>query len=153
MITHAARRGVLTIVAAAMALATLALVFGRSESRTTRVSTSGTSEGTAERPSATIDIPTHHVVPRVVAVGTASLGNGARVSLTDETPPWESTPETIGPVPPHHVSAWKVRVPRPGADGPLPTPPHEPPDPATYRPPMDNPGGVNGDRPERGASP
>lgn len=82
-----------------------------------------------------------------------SLGGGLRapnapVELTDATPPWQTTPENSPPLPAGYVPAWVVKPPAPDPNGALPEP-VEPPDPLTTPPPMDNPGGVNGDRPER----
>lgn len=55
-----------------------------------------------------------------------------------------------GPLPPHHVPASAIRrPPTPSMPVPVPRPPAEP---SRHRPPLHNPGGVNGDRPER-ASP
>jgi hypothetical protein len=68
-------------------------------------------------------------------------------------PPWEATPENTPPesIPPGHIPAWEVHPPRPDPNQPAPPVPVPPPDPATHQPPMDNPGGVDGDRPPRPA--
>jgi len=63
--------------------------------------------------------------------------------------PWEATPETSPEVPEHHLPAWEVNPPPPDLNRPPPPPPRDTRDPATYRPPKHNPGGVNGDRPPR----
>jgi hypothetical protein len=69
----------------------------------------------------------------------------------DETPPWQATPQNTTTLPPGTVPAWQVNPPPPDPSAPIPPPPREPPNPAQHRPAMDNPGGVNGDRPERPA--
>ena len=69
--------------------------------------------------------------------------------LNLEKPPWEATPENTPAPPPGHVAAWTVSPPPPNPFAPPPPPPIVPPDPATTRPPMNNPGGVDGDRPPR----
>jgi hypothetical protein len=90
------------------------------------------------------------ITPSAAApVELARIGNGERVALTREVPPWASKQEGTAPPPPHHVPAWQLRPPPPSAGDPTPSPPAEPPNPATHRPPDDNPGGVNGDRPAR----
>jgi hypothetical protein len=80
---------------------------------------------------------------------------GPRVppGLADETPPWQATPENTGALPAGTVPAWQVHPPRPDPSAPLPPAPVEPPNPAEHRPPIHNPGGVNGDRPERTVEP
>jgi hypothetical protein len=65
------------------------------------------------------------------------------------TAPWEATPESSPPLPDRHIPAWQVRPPPPDPNAAARPEPTSPPDPATTRPPMDNPGGVNGDRPPR----
>lgn len=64
--------------------------------------------------------------------------------------PWEVTRDNAPPPPRGHTPAYQVRPPPPDAarasSAPVPVPR---PDPASTRPPMDNPGGVNGDRPPR----
>lgn len=64
--------------------------------------------------------------------------------------PWQVSRENTPPPPEGYVPAWKVRPPRPEqlSQVPLP-PPREPPEPSLHRPPVENPGGVNGDRPAR----
>jgi hypothetical protein len=47
------------------------------------------------------------------------------------------------------IPAWKVNLPPSDPNTPQPPLPAEPPDPRTTRLPMHNPGGINGDRPER----
>lgn len=76
---------------------------------------------------------------------------GAPEDRRDETPPWQATPQNTTALPPGTVPAWQVNPPPPDPSAPLPPPAHEPPNPATHRPSMDNPGGINGDRPERTA--
>lgn len=78
-----------------------------------------------------------------------SRTSGAAPGVPSETPPWQATPENTTTLPPGTVPAWRVNPPPPDPNAPLPPPPKEPPNPALNRPPMDNPGGVNGDRPER----
>ncbi|HEY3353531.1 MAG TPA: hypothetical protein VGQ83_09800 [Polyangia bacterium] len=85
--------------------------------------------------------------PRPPAAGPALTG-AAAVTPEKQIPPWEATPANTPPPPPGHIPAWVVKPPRPEPSAP-PAPPVEPPDPATHRPPMHNPGGVNGDRPPR----
>jgi hypothetical protein len=77
-------------------------------------------------------------------VGKAPVATAERPMV----PPWEATPQNTPPVPPGHIPAWQVKPPRPDPTPP-PPPPVPPPDPATHRPPMHNPGGVDGDRPPR----
>lgn len=50
---------------------------------------------------------------------------------------------------PGTVPVSQLDPPRPDPAMPMPVLPAPPPNPALHRPPMDNPGGVNGDRPER----
>jgi len=66
-----------------------------------------------------------------------------------ETPPWQTPRDSKEPLPPGSVPVWRVDPPPPDRAAPMPAAPVEPPNPATHRPAMDNPGGVNGDRPER----
>jgi len=61
--------------------------------------------------------------------------------------PWQATPENTPQVDDHHIPAWKVPTPGPVAWTPPPV--IEPPNPVETRPPSQNPGGVNGDRPPR----
>lgn len=79
----------------------------------------------------------------------SAAGPGVPGQPTKETPPWQATPQNTTTLPPGTVPAWQVDPPPPDPSLPLPPPPREPPNPALQRPPMDNPGGVNGDRPER----
>jgi hypothetical protein len=72
-----------------------------------------------------------------------------RAQGTTETPPWQATPSNTANLPPGTVPASQVNPPPPDPSTPLPPPPREPPNPAVDRPALDNPGGVNGDRPER----
>jgi hypothetical protein len=76
---------------------------------------------------------------------------GPRVSpgLADETPPWRARPESTSALPAGTVPAWRVNPPPPDPSPPLPPAPIEPPNPAKHRPPLHNPGGVDGDRPAR----
>ena len=80
--------------------------------------------------------------------GAASLSASARLApLNKETPPWKSTPENTPSAGPGFIPAWKIQPPQPTAhEWPAPV---QPPNPATNSPPMYNPGGVNGARPER----
>jgi|CXWL01.1.fsa_nt_gi hypothetical protein len=68
---------------------------------------------------------------------------------TSESQPWEATPENSSPIPAGQIPAWQVNSPPPGVNGAVlpvvPAPPAGP----TVRPPMHNPGGVDGDRPPR----
>jgi len=82
--------------------------------------------------------------PIVGAVG-APAPNVAPIEK--ETPPWESTPENTPNKGPGFVPAWQVQ-PAPPISHEW-SRPQEPPNPITHRPPMTNPGGVNGARPER----
>jgi hypothetical protein len=50
------------------------------------------------------------------------------------------------PAPEWQIPAWVVKPPAPDPRTPLPPAPVEPPSPIAHRPPMHNPGGVNGDR-------
>jgi hypothetical protein len=79
----------------------------------------------------------------------ASPPASAGAELARETPPWQTPPATKEPLPAGTVPVWRVDPPRPDPSAPMPAAVVEPPNPATHRPPMDNPGGVNGDRPER----
>jgi hypothetical protein len=88
------------------------------------------------------------------SAGAASSGAAAATPALpgqpgSETPPWQANPQNTTTLPPGTVPAWQVNPPPPDPSLPLPPPPREPPNPAVHRPPMDNPGGVNGDRPER----
>jgi hypothetical protein len=85
--------------------------------------------------------------PRAAPVGGAGRA-AAAPAPTKELQAWEVTPANSPPVPPGHVPAWQVKPPPP-EPVPAPAAPVEPPDPATYRPPLHNPGGVDGDRPPR----
>jgi outer membrane biosynthesis protein TonB len=101
--------------------------------------------------------PTGETAPAVTAARTAprlyaptAPLAAARADAAPEPPtipPWESTPQNTPTVPPGHIPAWQVKSPRPEVTPP-PTP-VPPPDPASHRPPMHNPGGVDGDRPPR----
>lgn len=67
-----------------------------------------------------------------------------------EVPPWQaSAAPRAGELLPGTVPVSAVNPPPPDPDAPMPPPPVEPPNPALHRPPMDNPGGVDGDRPPR----
>jgi hypothetical protein len=66
-----------------------------------------------------------------------------------DTPSWESTPSNTGKPDRGFVPAWKVNPPRPDPSAPTPPTPFAPPDPQQNRPAMQNPGGINGVRPER----
>jgi hypothetical protein len=70
-------------------------------------------------------------------------------SLADETPPWKATPNNTPALPEGTVPTWEVDPPPPDPSAPLPPDPVDPPNPAEHRPPLHNPGGVNGDRPPR----
>lgn len=83
------------------------------------------------------------------AAARASTAGPAVPGQTTEMPPWQATPQNANALPPGTVPAWQVDPPPPDPAQPLPPPPREPPNPALHRPAMDNPGGVNGDRPER----
>lgn len=110
-------------------------------SRTPPAPTRGKTE-----PSALVTI--RHAPPTVTPAPGTLDGMGI-TPLPAETPPWEVTKDSSGPLPPGQVPAWIVRPPPPDPSAPAPPAPIEPPDPATHTPPMDNPGGVNGARPER----
>ncbi len=90
---------------------------------------------------------------RTLATGSAARsphpGSGAPVH-DSEIAPWHATPENASAALPGTVPAWRVNPPRPDPSIRMPLPPDEPPNPAQHRPPLHNPGGVNGDRPERG---
>jgi hypothetical protein len=83
------------------------------------------------------------------STGAASSAPAMPGQAGTETPPWQASPQNTTALPPGTVPAWQVNAPPPDPAQPLPPPPREPPNPAVHRPPMDNPGGVNGDRPER----
>ncbi len=87
--------------------------------------------------------------PATTTSAPASKGAAAVTNVANETPPWQATPESTPTLPPGTVPAWKVSPPPPDPSLSPPSPPREPPNPALHRPSMDNPGGVNGDRPER----
>jgi hypothetical protein len=70
----------------------------------------------------------------------------ARVQIPKETPPWKSAPSDTPP-PAGFVPAWKIKPPPPRPY--VPPRPIVPLNPIAHRPPMKNPGGVNGARPER----
>ena len=80
--------------------------------------------------------------------GQPSDGRTARAVPTPPTRmPWEATPGNTPVVDDHHIPAWKVPTPRPVAwTHPAVS---QPANPITRSPPMNNPGGVNGDRPPR----
>ena len=65
-----------------------------------------------------------------------------------ETTPWQAaaSPETILP---GTVPVSQIDPPRADPAMPMQALPAPPPNPALHRPPMDNPGGVDGDRPAR----
>lgn len=94
--------------------------------------------------------------PRV-AIRTPVTGSAARAlhpgsgapMLESETPPWQATPDNTSAALPGTVPTRRVDPPRPDPSIRMPLPPVEPPNPAQHRPPLHNPGGVNGDRPER----
>ncbi|HEX5058878.1 MAG TPA: hypothetical protein VFV99_05930 [Kofleriaceae bacterium] len=91
--------------------------------------------------------PSNAAVPTTPSRATATPGTTPAVP--DETPPWKTTPQTTGTLPPGTVPAWQVNPPPPDPSTPPPPAPREPANPALHRPAMDNPGGVNGARPER----
>jgi hypothetical protein len=84
------------------------------------------------------------------ATSTAPVhANVAPVAVPGRVAPWEATRENTPPVPAGQVPAWQVRPAAPDPTMHMPAAPVAPPDPQTTTPPMDNPGGVNGDRPPR----
>lgn len=84
----------------------------------------------------------------VFARGPQPSAAGSMRPLAKEQQPWEAK-RGEAPVPPHHVPAWAVNPPRPDRNEAPPPPSKEPSGAPDYRPPMHNPGGVNGDRPAR----
>ena len=72
----------------------------------------------------------------------------APVPIEKQVPPWAATPKTVPAPGRGYLAAWKAHPPRPAPETfpilPRPTPPD-----LSVRPPLDNPGGVNGDRPAR----
>jgi hypothetical protein len=84
--------------------------------------------------------------------GTRAAARASRAELPSATEPapWHAAAdEPVSELPPGTVPVSRIDPPRPDLAMPLPQRPVEPPNPALHRPPMDNPGGVNGDRPER----
>jgi hypothetical protein len=77
------------------------------------------------------------------------VSRAAGSELADETPPWKATPNNTPALPEGTVPPWEVDPPPPDPSAPLPPDPVDPPNPAEHRPPLHNPGGVNGDRPPR----
>jgi hypothetical protein len=77
------------------------------------------------------DEPEGAPTPRLQA--TRPTLDGDRTSVVFEAAPWDETPLTQPTVPEHHLAAWKVKPPRPD----------------DHPPEVENPGGVNGDRPAR----
>lgn len=78
-----------------------------------------------------------------------SIEAGRFPVVPDRMPPWEARPDNSPPVAKGYIPAWKIDSPR-GDPNARPAPlPVAPPNPAEHRPPMENPGGVNGDRPPR----
>lgn len=63
--------------------------------------------------------------------------------------PWEATSDDSRPVPAGQVAPWVVQPPKPNPVTQTPPRPVPPPDPQTSKPPLENPGGVNGTRPPR----
>jgi hypothetical protein len=104
-----------------------------------------TTEGASTSVSGIPDEPSSTRAALYTAPG--SIVPGERVPLQDEIPPWESTPLNT-PTVSNVLPAWKVEAATP-AFAPPPPPVVEPVNPALFRPPMDNPNGVNGDRPAR----
>jgi hypothetical protein len=86
---------------------------------------------------------------RATGASSASSPSRAGSAAGPETEPWQATPQNTTALPPGTVPAWQVNPPPPDPSAPLPPPPREPANPAQHRPAMDNPGGVNSDRPER----
>jgi len=70
------------------------------------------------------------------------------VPLAKQILPWDSRRQD-SPSAPEYIPAWKVNPPRPDPNALPPPRPVEPTNPQLTKPPRDNPGGVNGDRPER----
>ncbi len=66
-----------------------------------------------------------------------------------EPQPWAATSTNSPPAPPEQIPAWQVRPPPPDPNAVRPVDPVAPADPMGNRPPMENPGGVNGSRPPR----
>jgi hypothetical protein len=95
----------------------------------------------------------HTSVSAPVALERETTTAAARVQAPDpaaEPRPWESrSGEDPGP---GYIPAWRLNI-APPEQVPPPTVNADRPDPAKYRPSMDNPGGVNGDRPERAMPP
>lgn len=88
--------------------------------------------------------------PRPVTSPDSARPAPAEVTASIETTPWQPAPDTRTALPPGTVPVSQIDPPRP--DPALSLPPSrviEPANPALFRPPMDNPGGVDGDRPPR----
>lgn len=81
---------------------------------------------------------------------TRTTERSARAPVTSvaEVAPWQAAapPEAMLP---GTVPVSQIDPPRPDPTVPMPPAVVEPPNPALHRPPMDNPGGVDGDRPAR----
>jgi hypothetical protein len=88
-----------------------------------------------------------HVTPSNGPTGHAD-SIGAATAVQPGTVPTGYTPPQQ---PDHLIPASQVQAPPTFVAGKHPPPPQviEPPNPITHRPPMQNPGGVNGDRPPR----
>ncbi len=71
-----------------------------------------------------------------------------RAGQPAEGPPWHAPPGDARALPPGTVPVEQIKPPPPDPSAPPPAP-REPKNPATHRPPVHNPGGVDGDRPSR----
>lgn len=82
----------------------------------------------------------------------ASASRTASVSAvvvgTSEAAPWQAAASPAA-ILPGTVPVSQIDPPRPDPAMPMPAGPVPPPNPALHRPPLDNPGGVDGDRPAR----
>lgn len=109
-------------------------------------------EAHRRRPVAAVGLPARPVgISSPAPAPTTAPSTEARKSGAPprELKPWEATKENSPPVPKGHIPAWQVNPPPPPPPSPPWPPPREPPDPQIHRPPMHNPGGVDGDRPPR----
>lgn len=102
---------------------------------------------TSHRKSRTTDPESEE--PAALASSEVVRPNAAPVAVSHQVPPWAATRENSPSVPAGQIPAWVARPPAPDLAMHLPAAPVAPPDPQATTPPMDNPGGVNGDRSPR----
>jgi hypothetical protein len=70
-------------------------------------------------------------------------------SAVKDALPWQARREPRAHHKPGEIPAWIIKPPPPDPASKPPPPPQEPPDPRLHRPPLVNPNGINGDRPQR----